>query len=113
MKLADLQIPNGDSLPVPSGIPTQLQGGLQDTGKHALQTGLDLLFIVAAVLAVIFVIFSGIEWISSQGDPSRIESAKKRLFYAIIGLIVVALAFLIFNAVSGILGKSSSNLLTP
>ncbi len=112
MKLLAFTTPGGD-LPAPSGLPANLQGDITTTGSKVFQTGLDLLFIVAALLAVLFVVFSGIEWVTSAGDPGKIESAKKRLFYAIVGLVVVAMAFLIFNFITGILGKNSADLLTP
>lgn len=107
MKLAQLQLPGG-TLPPPNGIPTQLQGGLNESGKRILQVGLQWLFIIAAVLALIFIIFSGIEWITSAGDPSKIAAAKKRLMYSIIGLIVVATAFLIVRLVFSTLGVAGT-----
>jgi len=102
--------PGGD-LPAPSGIPASLQGNLGESGAKVLQTGLNLLFYGAVILAIVFIIYSGIEWITSTGDPNRIQSAKKRLLYAIVGLVVVSLAFLIFNLVAGVLGKSPGQLL--
>lgn len=109
MKLVQFQIPGG-TLPAPSGIPS---GNLQESGPKFFQGSLDLLFYVAALLATIFVIFSGIQWITSGGDPIKIANAKKRLFYSIIGLLVVAGAFLILNIVTGILGKNSTEIFTP
>ena len=106
-QIAQFKIPGESGLeevPIPSGIPTQLQGGLQDTGKNILQTGLSLLFIFSAVLALIFIIYSGIQWITSEGDPGKIAEAKRRLFYSIIGLIIVAGAFLIVKVILSVLG---------
>lgn len=108
----NFQVPGGD-LPVPSGIPQGLQGNLGTSGKNVFNVGLQLLFYGAVILAIVVIVFSGIQWITSSGDATKIASAKKRLLYAIIGLVVVALAFLIFNIVAGILGKSGSELLTP
>lgn len=100
-------------LPVPTGIPQQLQGGLQDSGKAILQTGLNLFFIAAVLLAVVFILIGGIQWITSSGDPGKISSAKKKILYSIIGFVVVAGAFLIFNLLTGLLGKSLNDALTP
>lgn len=96
---------------VPTVIPPELQGNLGTTGVKVFRTGLQLLFLGAVVLAVIFIIYSGIEWITSSGDPLRIQSAKKRLMYSIIGLVVVSLSFLIFNLLAAVLGKTSIQLL--
>lgn len=113
MNIAQFKIPGEGGLrevPIPTGIPPELQGGLQESGKRILQTGLSLLFILAAVLAAISIIFSGIEWITSSGDPGKVASAKKRLMYSIIGLIVVAAAFLIVRIVITVLGVEGTQL---
>ena len=110
MKLTQIQIPGG-TLPAPSGLPPELQGGLQDTGKNLLQLGLSWLFIIAAVLALIFIIFSGIQWITSAGDPGKVADARKRLMYSIIGLIVVAGAFLIVKVITATLGVENQRFL--
>ena len=110
MKLAQFKISgqNGaENVPVPNGIPSALQGGLETSGKKILQASLEWLFIIAAVLSLIFIILSGIQWITSGGDPSKIADAKKRLMYSIIGLIVVATAFLIVRLISSVLGVNS------
>lgn len=113
---AGFQIPgdNGvpQTVPIPSGIPAGLQGGLQTSGKNVLTLGLNLLFYGAVILAVVMVIYSGIEWIISKGDPVRIQAAKSRLLYSIIGLVVVSMAFLIFNVLAGVLGKTTGQLLS-
>ena len=117
MKLAQFKIPGQGGtqveVPIPTGIPPELQGGLQDSGKAILQTGLNLLFYGAAILAVIFIITSGIGWITSSGDPAKISAAKKKLLYSIIGLLIVAGAFLVFNVVGSVLNKDLNTLLSP
>lgn len=48
---------------------------------------------IGGMLTVIFIIISGIQFITSGGDPKGAAAAKDRLVYAIIGFIVLALAF--------------------
>ena len=92
-------------VPVPVGLPAVLTGGLDVTGKAAIELGLNLLFALSTVVAVIMLVFSGIQWITSRGDPVGVASAKRRITYSIIGLIVVASAFLlvsfIFSSLTG------------
>lgn len=107
-ELAQIQLPGG-SLQVPTGI-QHLQGNLPETGKRVFQLSLDLLFYFAAILAIISIVISGIQWITSVGDPSKIASAKKRLLYSIIGLVVVAGAFLIVKVILSILGVEGAQL---
>lgn len=75
----------------------------------------QLLFIVAAALAIIYLIIGGIRWITSRGDKSAVEGARKQIVAAIVGLVVVALAFLIMSTVFRILGVSNpvSNFTLP
>ncbi len=65
------------------------------------------LFIAATVLATVYLILGGIRWITSRGDKAGVEAARKQIVSAIIGLIVVAGAFLILNVVFGLLHVSN------
>lgn len=47
---------------------------------------------IAGFVAAIFIVYSGSVFISSRGEPSKIETAKKTLMYSAIGLIVVGIA---------------------
>jgi hypothetical protein len=48
---------------------------------------------LAGALAVIFIIVGGIYYVTSTGDPARIKRAKEIVMQAIIGLIVVIVAY--------------------
>lgn len=55
--------------------------------------------IIIGVVAVIMVIVGGVNYATSQGDPSKITKAKKTIIAGIAGLIIVMLAFAIVNFV--------------
>ncbi len=59
---------------------------------------------LAGVAALFFIIFSGIKFITSGGDPKQVEGARKTLTYAIIGLIVIFLAYFIINTIAALTG---------
>ncbi len=63
------------------------------------------LLIAGALVAIIFLIWGGIKWITSGGDKAKVEAAQKTIVGAIIGLIVVFASFLILNIVLNILFK--------
>lgn len=65
---------------------------------------INILSVVAGFAAVIMIILAGFKYITSEGDSGNIQSAKTALLYAIIGLVVVALAQFIVRFV---LAKSS------
>lgn len=54
----------------------------------------------SGVVALFFIIFSGIKLMLSQGDPKQVEGARHTLTYAIAGLLLVLLSFTIINLIS-------------
>lgn len=54
---------------------------------------------LAGIVLFILLIVGGFQFITSGGDPGRAEQAKKTLTYAIGGIVVVALAFLILQVI--------------
>ncbi len=63
---------------------------------------------VAGVVSAIFVVYGGISYTTSAGDPSKLQKAKQMITYALIGLAVVALAEIITAFVSGIIRDAKS-----
>ncbi len=55
----------------------------------------NLLSLVTGVIAVIMIIVGGFRYITSGGASDKVTSAKNTIGYAIIGLIIVALAQII------------------
>jgi len=58
---------------------------------------LNIVFMAAGLLAVIFIIVGGLKYTLSGGDAAGIKSAKETITYAIVGLIITLLAFGIVN----------------
>ena len=87
---------NGSPIPAPTGIPT---GGFGDTGINVIQIALNMLFVLAYVMALAFIIYAGIQWIISGGDKQKIQAARNRLIYSLIGLIVITLSLFIVQTV--------------
>ena len=99
-ELAQLRLPGNYTINAPGGIPSS---GLA-TGENILTALVNLIFILAFVLGIIFLVLGGIRWITSAGDPKGIEAARKQITYAIIGMIIVVLAYFIINTVGNFLG---------
>lgn len=53
---------------------------------------INIFSIIVGIVAVIMVIYGGFRYITSGGDSGRVGNAKNTLIYAVIGLIIVALA---------------------
>ncbi len=95
MKQLALSI-NETPIPSLSGIPS---GGFGTSGVGIIQVALNILFALATVAALAFIILAGIQWVISGGDKQKIQSARNRLIYSIIGLIVITLSFFIVRVV--------------
>ena len=54
---------------------------------------------VIGFVAVAFIIFGGIQYTTSAGDPGKVKKAKDTILYGIIGLVVAMLAYAIVNFV--------------
>ena len=59
----------------------------------------SILSFIVGVAAVIMIIIGGFKYITSSGDSNNISSAKNTILYAIIGLVIVALAQVIVRFV--------------
>jgi energy-converting hydrogenase Eha subunit B len=59
----------------------------------------NIFSIIVGAVAVIMIIYGGFRYITSGGDSNSVGSAKNTLIYAIVGLIIVALAQIIVRFV--------------
>jgi hypothetical protein len=62
---------------------------------NLVHTIVNLLSAVVGIVAVIMIIVGGLRYITSGGNDTSVTSAKNTILYAIIGLIIVALAQII------------------
>jgi hypothetical protein len=67
-------------------------GGGGTSITKVVEAVINILSIVVGVVAVIMIIFGGFKYITSGGDTAKVASAKNTIVYAIVGLVVVALA---------------------
>lgn len=76
-------------------------GGCEDDGSisKVIQTIINILSIITGVVAVIMIIIGGLRYVTSAGDSNNLSSAKNTILYAIIGLVVVAMAQVIVRFV--------------
>ena len=97
----------------PSNILTDDSGIWTPTGGfnwgNIGQWIVSMLFAVAAVLCLIFLIWGGVSFITSGGDSSKVASARNRMIFSAIGMIVVGASFAIWNLVMNILGITELN----
>lgn len=57
-----------------------------------LTSAINILSLIAGILAVIVMIIGGTKMIASSGDSNSVASAKRTVLYAVISLVIVAFA---------------------
>lgn len=70
---------------------------------------LNVVMLIAALLVFAYMIWGGIEWITSGGDKGKAESARNKLTAAIIGLVIVAASYAVVTLVVQFLGFNDFN----
>ena len=83
--------------------PTTSDAG--DDLTDIITTIVNIVSVVVGVVAVIMIIWGGAKYITSGGESGKITSAKNTIIYALIGLVIVALAQVIVHFV---LNKTST-----
>lgn len=64
-----------------------------------VSTVVNILSYVVGILAIIMIIIAGFKYITAGGDSNQVSSAKSTLIYAIVGLVIAALAQVIVHEV--------------
>lgn len=84
----------------------------QDAGStfnHIITLIINIFSLIVGVIAVIMIIVGGLKYITSGGDSGNISSAKNTILYAVIGLVVVALAQFVVRFVLTKVNQSTGN----
>lgn len=72
--------------------------------NHLLGNMIQLIYAVAGVIFVFMVIISGVQWILSGGDKEAVGKARGRLTWAVIGIVFLALAWVIISVIGQVTG---------
>jgi magnesium-transporting ATPase (P-type) len=91
-----MQLFAGSALAVAEISPPQ--GFALDIGSLITQV-LTFVFIIAILLVFLYIIWGGVEWITSGGDKGKTESARNRITAAVIGLVILLASFAILQLV--------------
>lgn len=62
---------------------------------------INIFSVIVGVIAIFMIIFGGLKYITSGGDSGNVSGAKNTIIYALIGLVIVALAQFIVHFVLG------------
>lgn len=83
---------------IPAGI-TTVQGFV-----NVMNTIADWVFVVLVIVAVVFIVLAGLQFITGGGDPTQISAARTKLIWAAVGIGVALLARGLPAAIQNLLG---------
>lgn len=85
-------------------------GDIKTYGLNSIvQTAIWFLMSAAFFIALTYLIWGALDYILAEGDKQRIQQARQKFIFAIIGLVVVLLAFFIVGTVGDIFGINLFN----
>lgn len=85
-----------------------------DNASSIVSSITTILLVIAIVLALFFLIWGAIRWITSGGDKGKLDGARTAIVAAVVGLILAFLAFFILNVLTFLFtGKGLSSFTIP
>ncbi|MFA7244256.1 MAG: pilin [Patescibacteria group bacterium] len=78
-------------------------GNWQDIVNNVI----NIVLMVAGALAVIYLIYSGILYITAAGNPDSAKKGQQGIINAVIGIVIIVAAFFIVRAAMGLAGQAT------
>lgn len=66
---------------------------------NVVGAAIQLVFVLAVVVALFYLIYGGFRWLISTGDKTKVSEAREHIIAAIIGLVIIFLAYFILNLI--------------
>ena len=74
-----------------SGCNSTVSGSTSNV-NNIIHNVVNFFSVIVGVVAVIMIIYGGFRYITSGGDSGNVGSAKNTIIYAVVGLVIVAIA---------------------
>src|SRR4030042_2801944 len=93
------------SLTLPGGVPiSDPLGGKFSSLGDIINTLIPYIFALAGLALLLVLIWAGFEMMTSAGDPKKMESAKGRLTGAVLGFVIIFVAYWLVQILEVIFG---------
>lgn len=90
---------------------------IDNTGVSDLGRLLSATFAVATIFAILFVfgmlILGGYGWLTAGGDKAKVEEARTRITNALIGLAIIASAWVLITLIANFFGVNFESFTIP
>ncbi len=93
----------GAALLNPGDNPAEVSAatGGESSLRQLVLTMVNYFLTFLGIVAVIMVIYGGVTYVTAAGEDEKIQSAKKIIMYAVIGIIIVLISFALVNMILG------------
>ncbi len=84
--------------------------GLPASTIHPAEVIANIIAILLGLVGIIFfvmIIYSGFQWMTSGGNEEKVTTAKKRLQFAVIGLVVILTSYIITIYVAELINRAT------
>lgn len=74
---------------------------------------ISVIIIIAFLASFFYLLWGGVQWITSGGNPEQVDAARNRIMQALVGLVVVVAAWAIMGLVSAFFGVDFTSFNIP
>lgn len=71
---------------------------------NLVSNAINIILVITVIIALAFLIFGGIKWITSGGDKAGVEAARNMIVAALVGLVIAFLAYFILQIIFNLFG---------
>ncbi len=104
-------VAHATSFGLPQPTAQSLNGDTNTSGviNSVAQNVINIIFLIAGVLAVIYLLWSGIQYITAGGNADKVKAARQGIINAVIGVVVIMAAFFIIRIATSTRGTFDNN----
>ncbi len=86
---------------LPTDNPDQISSSTAWDGslRQMINTTINAVLFFLGIICVIFIIYAGFLYITSQGDEQNTDKAKNILMYAVIGILIILVSYALVNTI--------------
>jgi hypothetical protein len=104
-----LKIPGFTNIPAPSTVPTGGLGG--GTGISAINLFIISFMVIGILFALWNILLGGLQMIFSRGIKEKVKSARDKVFFGVIGLVMLLFSIFFIQILGFVSGINLFNLL--
>jgi hypothetical protein len=107
------QVPEiGIKQPQGTGIQAPDAAGAEGMLEIIVRNTIIIIFSFGGIATLFMFVWGAFTWITSEGDKEKVQKSRQKMTYAVIGLALLSLSFVIINAVGQIVGFNPLGKLT-